>query len=180
MAGVDIAIELREDVTAALTRLVAAGTDMTPAMKDIAGHLADTTRERFETSRDPQGRPWKPSRRVLGLDGSKAGHGPHQQDGKTLVLSGDLMSSIMEDWGSDHAAAGPEASGGAAIYAKIHQFGGKIEPVNRSQLSFGGKHFANVTIPARPYLGFNDENADYVVDVLIEHIERAVGGGAQA
>lgn len=186
--GVTVGITIREDVTAALNRLAAAGSDLTRPMKDIAGHLADETRERFETGRDPSGRPWKPSRRVLGLDGSKDGkdgrsHGPHRQDGQTLVDTGDLLASIREDWGSDYAAAGPEASGGAAVYAKIHQFGGKITPRDREgkdgarpALKVGGRYLASVTIPARPYLGFTDADADYVVEALAEHLAAVIGG----
>ena len=41
MAGLTIEITVGENVTAALTRVIAAGLDMTPAMKAIAGHLAD-------------------------------------------------------------------------------------------------------------------------------------------
>ena len=176
MAAFDVAITLRDDVSDALGRLATAGVDMTPVMKDIAGHLADTTRERFETSRDPDGVPWKPSRRVLGLDGSRDGHGPHRPDGKTLVDSGDLLASIAEDWGSDYAAAGPEASGGAAIYAAIHQFGGTIRPKVKAALSFAGRLFASVLIPARPYLGFNSENADYAIGAIDDYLARAMAG----
>ncbi|KQM23128.1 virion morphogenesis protein [Sphingomonas sp. Leaf24] len=168
--GIAIDITIREDVTAAIGRLVAAGGDLSPVMGDIAGHLADTTRERFETSTDPDGVPWKPSRRVLGLDGSREGHGPFQLSGKTLVLSGDLMNSIVENWGKDFAEAGPEKSGGAGVYARIHQEGGTITPKNGKALSFGGRMLASVTIPARRYLGFNDTNADYVVGAIGDHL----------
>ncbi len=116
---VDIAITIQEDVTAAMNRLAADGTDMTPAMKDIAGHLADTTRERFETETDPTGRKWIPSRRVV------------EHGGKTLTLTGNLGNSITEDWGPDFAAAGPERSGGAGIGLA----GMAAEPGNRRRAS---------------------------------------------
>lgn len=188
MAGIDVSIEVREDVTLALKRLIAAGTDLTPAMGDIAGHLADQTRERFETGRAPDGVPWKPSRRVLGLDGSKTGYGPHRPNGQTLVDTGDLLASIREDWGSDFAAAGPEKSGGAAVYAAIHQFGGKITPKagregkdgHAPALRFGGRMLASVTIPARPYLGFTDEDADYALEALAVYLGAAIYGGGEA
>lgn len=168
--GIEIDITIREDVTVAIARLVAAGGDLTPVMGDIAGHLADTTRERFETSTGPDGVPWKPSRRVLGLDGSRSGFGPFQLSGKTLVLTGDLMNSIAENWGADFAEAGPERSGGAGVYALIHQEGGTIRPKKAGALSFGGRILASVTIPARPYVGFNDVNADYVVGSIGDHL----------
>lgn len=161
---VDIAITIREDVTAAMNRLAADGADMTPAMKDIAGHLADTTRERFETETDPTGKKWIPSRRVV------------EHGGKTLTLTGDLGNSITEDWGPDFAAAGPERSGGAGVYALIHQTGGEIRPREKKALSFGGRIVARVIIPARPYLGFTDVNADYAIGALARHL----GFGAAA
>ncbi|HEU4958967.1 MAG TPA: phage virion morphogenesis protein [Sphingomonas sp.] len=173
--GFAIEIEIRDDVTAALDRAIAAAIDLTPAMKDIAGELADTTRERFETQESPAGVPWKPSRRA------------EEEGGRTLTLHGHLVDSIREDWGPDHAAAGPEASGPAAVYAAIHQFGGTIRPRPRGfrpgarakkALSFGGRVVAKVVIPARPYLGFNDENADYAVDTLTAHMAHAFAAGA--
>ncbi|MGW8138976.1 phage virion morphogenesis protein [Sphingomonas zeae] len=155
---VDLAITIREDVTAAMNRLAADGADMTTAMKDIAGHLADTTRERFETETDPTGAKWLPSRRVV------------EHGGKTLTLSGDLGNSITEDWGKDYAAAGPERSGGAGVYALIHQMGGEIRPREKKALSFGGRIVSKVVIPARPYLGFTEVNADYALGALARHL----------
>lgn len=168
MSGFDIEITLRDDVTIALDRAIAAAIDLTEPMGDIAGHLADTTRARFETGQSPAGVPWKPSRRVI------------EQGGKTLVDRGDLLGSIREDWGADYAAAGPEASGGAAIYAAIHQLGGTIRPRTKKALSFAGRLVGKVVIPKREYLGFNDENADYVVETLGDHMLKAFGTGAPA
>ncbi len=165
--GIAIDITIREDVTAAIARLVEAGGDLTPVMGDIAGHLADTTRERFETSTGPDGVPWIPSQRVKD-------HG-----GKTLVLTGDLMNSIVEHWGADFAEAGPERSGGAGVYARINQEGGTIRPKTAKALSFGGRIVASVTLPARPYLGFNDVNADYVVAAIGDHLLAAFAEGPQ-
>lgn len=161
MSGVDVEISLNQNVTVALQSAIDAAIDLRPAMRDIAGHLADTTRARFETSRGPTGVPWKPSGRAI------------EEGGKTLVDRGDLVGSIREDFGADYAAAGPEASGGAAIYAKIHQWGGTIVPRIKKALSFAGRVFAKIVIPARPYVGFNDENADYVVDTIADHLRRA-------
>lgn len=162
----DIEISIRDDVSAALARAIDAAIDLTPPMRDIAGHLADETRERFEAGRNPLGMPWKPSERA------KA------EGGKTLVDSGDLLSSIREDWGADYAAAGPEASGGAAVYARIHQLGGVIRAKTKKALSFSGRVVASVTIPKREYLGFTDADADYVVETIGAHLARAVGQGA--
>ena len=105
MAGVTI--EIRDTLTSKLDALAKAGKDATPAMAEIAGMMQGAILENFEGEHDPQGVPWQPSQRVL------------REGGQTLQLSRDLMSSIIPAWGEDFAAAGPEASGGAAIYAPV-------------------------------------------------------------
>lgn len=181
--------KLTENLSAALGRAIEAAIDLTPAMRDIAGHLADETRERFETGKGPDGVPWRPSRRVLGLDGSREGHGPFRPDGQTLVDTGDLLASIRESWSRDEAAAGPEASGGAAIYAAIHQFGGTITPKagregkdgHAPALKVGGRYLSSVVIPARPYLGFTAADGEYATQVIADHLAKSLGsGGASA
>jgi len=162
--GIEIRIELEENVSAALGRAIVAGTDLTPAMQQIANRLAAATRLRFENERGPDGKPWRPSRRAI------------EDGGQTLTDRGDLKGSIRPDWGPDYAAAGPERSGGAAIYAAIHQFGGKITPRKGKALSFGGKLFASVTMPARPYLGFDEADRSAIVGILSDHLGDAFSG----
>lgn len=161
-------IEIRDDVTAALDRAIAASIDLSPAMGDIAGHLADEARERFELEAGPDGVPWLRSQRA------------RDEGGQTLTLSGDLRNSLAEDWGADFAAAGPERSGGAGVYAAIHQLGGTIRPKAKKALSFSGRIVASVVIPARPYLGFTDEDADYCLAALGRHLSAAFGGDGAA
>lgn len=168
MDGIDIEITVRDDVTAAFGRAIEAAVDLTPAMGDIAGHMADETRERFETQRSPLGVPWKPSRRV------------EEHGGETLTLHGHLRNSIEEDYGSDYAAAGVLAGGPASIYARIHQEGGEIRPKEKKALSFGGRLVGKVVIPARPFLGFTDADADYAIETLAIHLGDAFGGDGAA
>lgn len=163
---IDITLEISDTLSAGLDRAITAGTDLSPAMRDIAGHLSFAAQERFETSRNPLGVPWKPSQRVI------------DEGGKTLVKSGDLVGSIIEDWGADFAAAGPEASGGAAVYAAIHQLGGTILPRAAKALSFGGRIVSRVVIPAREYLGWNEESEAYAIDTLVAFLKGAFNGDA--
>lgn len=164
MAGLSITIELGGDLKDGLARLRAAGTDLTPAMQDIAVYLAASTRRRFESETGPDGKRWSPSRRV------------REEGGQTLTLSGDLRGSIRPAWGPDFAAAGPERSGGAGVYAAIHQFGGAIRPKNKRALSFGGRVVAAVRMPARPYLGFSDADRTEIVARLRDHLAAAIVG----
>jgi phage gpG-like protein len=34
-------------------------------------------------------------------------------------------------------------------------------------------------MPARPYLGFDDANRDFVIDTLSKHLKGAMGAGAK-
>jgi phage virion morphogenesis protein len=164
MSGIEIRFEIKENLTAALQRGIDAGSDFTPAMMEIANHLSTATRLRFEREQAPDGSPWKPSRRAL------------EEGGQTLTMKGDLKGSIAPDWGRDFAAAGPERSGGAAIYAAIHQFGGIIVPRVKRALSFGGRIFAKIIMPARPYLGFDDIDRSVIPEILSDHLRSAFKG----
>lgn len=157
-------LTLSEDISDGLARLIAAGADMTPAMKEIAVYLSAETKERFETETDPDGRPWIPSERV------------RANGGQTLTLDSFLRGSIREDWGRDYAAAGPEASGPSAVYAAIHQFGGTIRPQSGRALKTPHGPRASVNIPARPYVGFGPDDGPEIEDILSGHIRDAWEG----
>lgn len=162
--GIDLEFVLEENVAEALNRGIAAGQDFTPAMKLLANHLSSETVLRFEREQAPDGTPWTPSERV------------REHGGQTLKLSGDLKGSIRPDWGRDYAAAGPERSGGAAIYARIHQLGGVILPRVKKALSFAGRVFARIVMPARPYVGFGPQDPEYIVETLSEHLRKGFQG----
>jgi len=159
-------IEISENVTRALARAQEAATDLTPAMAEIARSLATQTRFRFRNQRGPDGVPWKQSQRA------------RDEGGLTLVDSGDLFSSIAANWGKDFAEAGPEASGGAAIYAAVHQWGARIAAKTAKALKTPFGPPSSVNIPARPYLGFNQESEDSIVAILSDHVKRAFNADA--
>lgn len=158
-------IEIRENVTAGFLSLLDAAEDMSPAMMAIAAHLEASIRERFETGTAPDGTAWKVSKRV------------EEEGGKTLVLSGDLQSSIGSDFGPDFAAAGPEKSFASAIYAAIHQFSGTITPradSGKRALRTPAGIFASIFIPAREYVGLSAEDRDVIRDHISAHFESKV------
>lgn len=155
-----LSVRLEENVTAALVRARLRGADLTPAMQAIAVMMVGMTDENFEREASPLGVPWKASERV------------RRDGGKILVDTGDLRGSIRPDWSATHAAAGPEASGGAAIYARIHQLGGTIRPKSAKALKTPAGPRGSVTIPARPYLGFNDTMRRGIMSALRRHLTR--------
>lgn len=166
--GILVDITFSENLAAALRQGAAAGRDLSPAMKEIAAYLERVHRMRFETETGPDGRRWKPSERA------------RDEGGRTLTLSGDLASSIGSGYGPAFAEVGPERSFGAAVYAAIHQFGGTIRAKAGRALSFGGRIFASVTIPARPYVGFSDADQDEMTEILTGFLRRAFASGGAA
>lgn len=170
-----IDIRLEENVSAALAEAKRRVQDLTPAMQAIAVMMVSMTEENFDQERSPDGVPWKVSQRVK------------ERGGKVLQDTGDLKGSIRPDWGATYAAAGPEASGGAAIYARIHQLGGTIKPRASRALNtpFGPR--GSVTMPARPYLGYNEAMGRGILAAIQRHlidastgIEGGLNGGAPA
>lgn len=164
-----ITIAVDENVTQALRKLGALGGDLSPQMAQIAQFLGAEARLNFVNQASPLGVPWAITQRKK-LD----------PEASILRLKGDLSGSIAEDFGADFAAAGPEKSGGAGVYAAIHQFGGTIRPKTAKALAtpFGPRK--SVKIPARPYLGFNDRMKARVLEILAQPFLRlgAADGGA--
>ena len=118
-----------------------------PVLEEIGEALVSSTVERFSSSTAPDGTPWEPSQRA------------EREGGKTLVDSGRLRSSIGYEASSAHVAVGSNVE-----YARIHQLGGKA----------GRNH--SVTLPARPYLGFSDEDIEEARAILRGHLAAILGG----
>nr|WP_306300260.1 phage virion morphogenesis protein [Erythrobacter sp. LQ02-29] len=135
--------------------------DLTPAMDDISERLLESTRRRFDTESGVSGVPWKKSRRAI------------EDGGKTLQDSGRLYRALDRRSGPTFAEVGVRAGGPPEIYAAIHQFGGTIRPRHKKALSFAGRVVAQVVMPARPYLGFDPEDREDIVEVLTAHLRRS-------
>lgn len=154
-------------VMGALRKLIALGTDATPAMREIADLGESATRMRFRLQRGPDGQQWKPSLRAKLVGG------------KTLTKDGHLSGSISGHAGRDFAEWGVNR-----IYARIHQEGREIRGKNgplKFRLPNGAFAVVKaVRMPARPYLGVNDDDRDDILDVLQRHTVIASGGVAHA
>lgn len=150
-------------VLGALERLLALGRNQSAAMKEVAGLGESATRLRFRAERGPDGQRWKPSLRAQ-LSG-----------GRTLTRDGHLSGSINANSGTDYAEWGVNR-----IYAAIHQFGGVIKAKSAGGLKFKlpGGGFAVVKavhMPARPYLGVNDDDRSDILDIIERRIASALG-----
>ncbi len=113
--------------------------------KQIAEYGVSSTKLRFREERDPAGKRWIPSLRAL------------RTGGQTLTDTGRLRGSITgrgdekrAEWGSN------------VIYARVHQFGGRLMRGRRQ----GG-------LPARPYLGLNDDDKLAIEEIIAEGLAEA-------
>ncbi|EJE5641010.1 phage virion morphogenesis protein [Salmonella enterica] len=143
----------------ALKNIAAAGADMTPLMRAIAGTLATETAVNFEEEGRP---PWVPSLAA------------QKRDGMTLSDTGHLQRSITTAYDARSAVIGTDVA-----YARLHQLGGTVERKGREVYFRQGKdgtigrrfvkkkrsNFAQATrdhtatYPARPFLPVNADGS---------------------
>lgn len=133
--------------------------DIAGAMAAVGEAIRTSVLERFSREKDPEGRPWKKSIRA------------QRDGGKTLSVSRDLATSIH----IESSAKGVEV-GTNKEYAAIHQFGGTIRAKGSGLLRFqiGDQWISkkSIKMPARPYLGINEEDMREITHI----IEDAVTG----
>lgn len=136
-------------------KLAAAGANLRPLMQEIGEALAETTKQRFQTSTAPDGTSWAPNapatydnylgafKGSFGKTGrlTAAGAGRAMSKKPLIGESGRLSREIY--YRADNNSV---ELGSALAYSAIHQFGG--------QAGRGKK----VTIPARPYIGLSAED----------------------
>jgi phage virion morphogenesis protein len=147
-------------------QLAARAGNLKPLMQEIGEILAETTKQRFQTSRAPDGTIWEPNAAAtyqgyLSAFASSFKDGKLTRAGATRAIakkpligeSGRLSREIFYR-AYDH---GVEV-GSALPYAAIHQFGGQAGP---------GKQ---VTIPARPYLGLSADDKAMVLDAAAAYL----------
>lgn len=141
----------------------------------IGEEVKGQTEARFDTSTGPDGSRWPDSLRVKLLQGG----------GKTLVKSGDMRRSLTVA-ASDSGAIVSVPK----VYAAIHQFGGSFQQGDHQRVlnfrvrkdgtlkpGFASRKSTNfqkkvnvkgrqVTIPARPFLGLNEQNLTDILETV--------------
>lgn len=159
-------------VREALQALAERAMDSTPVMRDVSGVLLDAAQRAFLDQADPTtGAKWP----ALATSTVQA----RGSDGPILRLSGQLMTSLQTEHGADYAVVGTNK-----VYAAIHQFGGTIRPHDirprhGKALAFNGVVVGRVrhpgaTIPARPFLGLGESDAEEVVDLVQTYLRAAL------
>ncbi|MGI8839761.1 MAG: phage virion morphogenesis protein [Caulobacteraceae bacterium] len=144
-----------------IAKIASATAHARPLMNAIGAALESSTRKRFRTQQSPEGATWRPSIRA------------RLKGGTTLIAHGHLRDSITHDADGNHAEVGSNL-----IYAAIHQLGGVIRAKGGGMLRFripgvGWRQVAQVTIPARPYLGVSEEDREEMGAQAERYLEKA-------
>lgn len=182
MAG----ITLEYNAEAALEKLDAAANAMAQPRRmfqDMGEHLLGSTQDRFASQTDPSGTPWQP------LKPSYQRRKKKNQD-RILMLRGYLKNRLRYQASDDQLLLGSNE-----VYSAIHQLGGTIEIAARSQQAYfkqtkkhgvgnrfvkkSRSNFAQrvtigpykITIPARPFLGVSDNDAERLMEIATRHLE---------
>ncbi len=146
--GIRIDIDDRE-VQAALRRLQEKVGDLSDTFRDIGEHLLNATQARFDREIDPAGNPWAPLKPE-----TKARKRRNGYRDKIMQMRGHLRDHLVMQADPDGVEIGTNR-----IYGATHQFGD-----------------ASRGIPARPFLGVSDDDAEAILDILAEHLEVAIRG----
>lgn len=145
------------DVRAIISRLVSELEDPTPAFQDIGEYLVVSTKERFQEGIAPDGTPWAPNK-----DATAARKGYNQPlIGETKRLSNEFHPE---------ASASGVSIGTNLVYAAVQQLGAKKGSLGTSKT---GRPLPWGDIPARPFLGVSDTDAENIVAIALEHLEAA-------
>lgn len=139
----------------ALNRLAEAGGNLKPVMREIREYLLVSTKERFKDGVAPDGTAWQAN---SDLTARLKGHNK-PLIGETKRLSNEIFVD------SD---AHSVTIGSALIYAGVQQFGAK-------KREFGGKAPWG-DIPARPFLGVSDKDAEQIEEIVYENLADSLRG----
>jgi phage virion morphogenesis protein len=129
--------------------------DLHDLLDVIGAEVVDQTKLRIqEEKRAPDGTDWSPwsPRYAASQHGGRASHGPHPGQltaagGHTILeLDGFLLDSITSEVSGSDVLIGSNLE-----YAATHQFG-------------------RGPIPARPFLGLSDQNADDIENLVAEFL----------
>lgn len=162
MTGVQITIT-DDELRRAIAGIASFARDPAPALEKVGEALTLSTTERQRAGRAPDGSAWPALNPAYQAE--KSGR-------ETLRESGQLMGSLSRQVRGRQLRFGTNV-----IYAAIHQFGGTIRAKGGGRLAFflGGslRRPAEVTIPARPFLGISAEDREEIVAIFTDFAQRA-------
>ena len=146
----DVEIQHNSDqISEAFNRLLQHTQDLEPAMRQIAGVLANASEESFEQQQAPDGTPWDGLSEETTIPWREANN---YWPGQILQVTGDLAASITTDYSDDYATIGTNK-----VYGPMMHFGGTTS----SDSMIPGKE-----IPGRQFLGLGPQDEDEILDIL--------------
>ena len=145
MSSVEVLVR-DEGARRALAAALAAGRNTLPLMQDIGNLLVNQALERFELQRDPDGNDWAP----LSLAYLSVRKNP---DAPILTQQGYLKNSLTYLATRDLVETGSNL-----VYAAMQNFGGT-----------GGPAWGSKDIPARTYMGLNQESEEEITALVMAH-----------
>lgn len=161
MAGLTATVNL-EEFSAALARMgrTAAEIDYGPALNAVSVYLAARAKNSFDMGVSPDGAPWLPLKRPRSRRRDKRAKGGTGQ--KPLRDTGLLMASVQ---------------GRAGVRGSVKVMG-RLSVEQGTSLPYAGYHqFGTRHIPARPFLGVTEKDADrigmMVADVALKQISQS-------
>ena len=150
-------------VSAVFRRLVAAGSDLTPVMAEIAEILAGVVEDAFASQADPAtGQKWADLSPTRIKQREESGSWP----GRLLQVSGQLAASVDAQHGADFAIVGSNK-----VYAGTMHFGAKKGEFGTTSR---GAPIPWGDIPARPIFGLSPAGREDILEAAMRHIENAI------
>ena len=152
------------EVSAAIARIQAHLSDLSPLMNEIGMFLVRSTEERFSATEAPDGSKWALRSPVTIAHYLRT----KQTFGPILHKSGDLPRSISHQY--DDASV---TIGSNLIYSAVLQFGAAQGAFGASigKDSKGRDHFHSIpwgNIPARPFIGLSGDDRQNILDTVQE------------
>lgn len=152
-----------KDVMAHLAKVAARGKSLAPVMAAFGDYLILVTRGRFEREQDPENKPWKPLSDFTLL---------YKKNDQILTESTDLRNSFHRVADATSVRMGTDRP-----YAAAHQFGLKkaLNIRSHQRKTKAGTttvkaHTRAVNFPARPFLGFTDQDRVELIETIKDHL----------
>ena len=195
MSGASLDIQLTlgnaDEVKAAFLKLQGTLQDLTPVFRDIGEAMLNVTRERFNTQTAPDGTPWKPlspayklikkpnADKILTLYGRLRGTLTYQAGPKEVRIGTPLIYGATHQFGAAKGSFG-------TVAAQINEYTRRGKSGRDAQgRSTAAKpisvraHTRKMAIPwgdipARPFLGLSTSDEQELLDILNDHLSRAM------
>lgn len=152
------------EILAALNNLAQSSSNIRPALQAIGENLVTSTKERFTSQTDPDGGRWDKlsDARIA----EKVAH-----HGSNLILTdhgtlGDSINYQVQDSVTLNVGVPYQSETGSNMeYAAMMQFGG-------TKAEFP---WLWGDIPARPFLGFSQEDKAGILDIIAQYLSSSIG-----